>query len=487
MQFKIIKHLALPGALLLLAFSGMAQSGTVTPWQVFKGTVGRSNPLTIGFGLDIDTQYVYTGFNDNEAPFHSYLFRTHRSTGNRDSLLLSNSDSTAFLPFHILAEDSLITCIGITFDFRNPNDQSRHRSAIIRVSKKWRIKDSLVFGESRFRPRHYLSLGNAYYITEHIPGRSGAKLTQLSKYPIREDTCTFLPIGNLGSSNLSIAFMHSIKKLFVVSSVAQGFLIDTANLRVDSNFIPWDTSLPPFSPNIRDLIQWGNDVYGIGHLNDWHLFKYTAPPFSASGYKFFESDTINGIEKSFIDSYDTTDSLLTFSTSGPFFFPNLGNSPTYIRIYAFNKQGQKVWQTKIENGEINRVHSHAMDKDGIFIYVRNFSAGDPFVVPQKMLIYKLDNNGNVLQLANNKVVRVGLHLYPNPSTGTIHYDVTGYMGRLQDVKFTLYDMQGREQFTSRLHQETGSFELLDLPTGSYTYKFQIGQESLRSGILILEP
>ena len=499
MRILNLKHLVLPGAFFLLAQFSVAQSGTDAPWQVFTGTTGLSNTFTIGFGLDVDSQYVYTGFNENEAPFRSFLFRTNRRTGKRDSLLLTRSDSAAFLPFHILVEDSLITCIGVSRDMRRPFTGRSQRSALLRVTKDWHFKDSLIFGELRFKnsanprtpffsPWQFLSLGNKYYITETTVSVSGTQLTRLSKSPLQKDTAFILPFGNFGSNKVSITFMKSIQKLFLTSSFYRGLLIDTAGLKVDSNFIAWDTSLPPFNPLIVDLFRWGNDVYGIGNPSDWYLLKYTTQPFGASASKFFESDTINGGELTFRRSYGTTDSLLTFSTSGPFLDrPPIDKTPKYIRIYALNKQGKTVWQSKIENGDINVVHGHAMDDKGTFVYVQNFSSGDPFAVPQKMLIYKLDNNGNVLQIADNKIIKVGLHLYPNPSSGLVHYDASGYRGNWREVSFTVYDTQGREQFSSLLKNEKGTFELFHLPPGSYTYQFENGQEQLRSGILLLQP
>lgn len=490
MPFPIIKHLALPGAFLLLALPSSAQSSPVEPWQVFSGTTGRSNSFTIGFGLHLDSQYVYTGFNQNEAPYHSYLFRTDRHTGQRDSLLLTSTDSAAFLPLHIMVEDSLITCFGMSRDYRPPYDLNDQRSIVFRVNKDWHFQDSLIFGAPRFNPWQFLSLGNSYYITENSPAAPGAKLTKLNKQPLKKDTTALLPIntfGPYGDARLSIAFLESIQKLFVTTSSVQGFLLDTAKLRVDSNFLAWDTSKAPYLPNIRDLIHWNDSVYGLGESKFLHLFKYSTQPFKASIFNAPANDSIKlSGERSFRRSYGTTDSLLTLSYSGPF-MSSLGNSPTQVRIFAFNRRGQKVWQTKIENGAINLVHSHAMDEKAIFVYVRNYSVADPFAVPQKMLIYKLDLNGNVLQLTDKKIIKVGLQVYPNPSSGRVQYDASAYQGSVQDLQFTLYDKQGRRQFSSPLHQEQGSFDLDHLPSGNYTYQFQNGLKPLRSGILLLQP
>lgn len=474
---KVLKHLIISGAF-LASLSGFAQIHE--PWyKVSKGGIND------GLGMVEDSSFLYFGSNLRNAPFDSYVYRINRFTKEKDSLLITNSDSASFLPFFFDIHDSLVVLIGSMYNWTaSATSKDDRRTTVVRITKDLRFKDSLVFGSEGFDVMNFLQLQDKYFISEGAPASSASgKLTKINMTPLSIDTSITLDDSNGGHYDKCMVFNQVLEKLFVISKRGKAFLIDTTYLTVDSTFFPWNSSFP-YAPEVRDLFSWNGSTMALASPWGMRLYNYNDMGEITHNYPITNQDTLSGAEAYVRGCFGFSDSLLIFSTSGPFTAPppQQTSTNTYVRVYAINKTGDIIWQTKIENGRNNLVHSQTSDDENTFLYVRSIQSGQ-----QEMYVYKVDDKGNLLLLSEDQgYKKIGIHFYPNPSQGMVSFDASGMLGEVEEITFELYNVHGQRCFQQLIAPTSGSFDLNRLPPGTYSYNFKISQEVVRNGLLILQ-
>ena len=477
-QFKLLKRLILSGAFLALL---SLQAQKTEPWFIMN-----KPGINVGLGMVMDSNHLFFGSNLGNAPYSSYVYSINRATDEKDSLLITSSDTAAFLPFYADISDSLVILIGSVIDLTKPiTATDDRRTAVVRVTKDLKFKDSLVFGSLGYDVMAFMKLKNAFYITEAVPRNFSApgRLSKVNMYPLELDTSLVVTDTNGDHLQKDLVFNEVLNKLFVVSRAGKSYLIDTASFSVDSVYFNWNSNFP-FAPAVHDLFKWKGKTMALAAPWGMSLYHYSDSTGISNYYRITNRDTLPGGEVYIRGCYGFSDSLLVFSTSGPFSAPppQQTNTVTYVRVYAVNETGDIIWQTKIENGRNNLVHSQATDDESTFVYVRSIDSTE-----QAMYIYKVDDSGNVLRInEHGKQRSVGISIYPIPSTGIIDYDIEGFNRYSDRLYFKLVNASGRKFFESSIKNASGRFDFTHLPKGTYFYSFTEEGVISRSGTLILD-
>lgn len=476
MSYSGLKRLFITGA--FLGFLHITSAQVTEPWQTLD--VGLNST---GIGLALDSNNIYTAANLQSGTYSSYLFKINRTTGESDSILISKSDTASFLPFYIYVDDSLVVYLGGVYDWtKSGNDPTSRRCAIVRLRKDLSFKDSVVFQSPGTDIWHFIKLGSSYFVTEGGVNAS-RKLTKIRSNYLKIDTSIVLPPLSYTSLEMSLAFSDSLNKMLVMASPGRLFVIDTNSLTIDSTFISWNTNFP-YGPDVVDFFSWDRKLISISNPWGVRLYHYHQDGQVYADHPVFVQDTLPGAENYIRGCYGFSDSLLIFSTSGPFTAapPMQTNTITHIQIFAVNKKGETIWQNKINNGRNNLVYSHCTDDKNTFIYVRSIDGSD-----QEMFIYKLDASGNILglnELQNNEVAAI--NFFPNPTEGKVFYSASSLMDNTKELTFELFNSLGQRCFQKVVPPIEGSFDLHSLPRGSYSYKFIVKHAVVRSGLLILK-
>lgn len=82
---------------------------------------------------------------------------------------------------------------------------------------------------------------------------------------------------------------------------------------------------------------------------------------------------------------------------------------------------------------------------------------------------------------NRQVVKV----YPNPTSGIINFSLNPDVD-IQNARLEMFDILGRNVFSSNLNSHLTSIEVADLPMGSYTYKISSGSIATLIGKVLVE-
>jgi hypothetical protein len=161
------------------------------------------------------------------------------------------------------------------------------------------------------------------------------------------------------------------------------------------------------------------------------------------------------------------------------------NTVTNVRAYAADTTGTLIWQVQINNGRNNLVHSTACDHSNTFILVRSISVDRP-AEPQKMLVYKLDANGNVFDLNTpGEVLKVGIHVYPNPAKDWVIFERHASDGSNEDLELKLYNQQGQKVYRNSLAYGRLKLDLNQFAKGVYFYEVSKNGVPQKKGRLVL--
>ena len=82
---------------------------------------------------------------------------------------------------------------------------------------------------------------------------------------------------------------------------------------------------------------------------------------------------------------------------------------------------------------------------------------------------------------NKQVVKV----YPNPTSSLINFSLNPDVD-IQNARLEMFDILGRNVFSSNLNNHLTTIDVSELPTGSYTYKISSGSIATLIGKVLVE-
>jgi len=455
------------------------------PWTIFSS----STKDAFGIGINQDSNYVYSCVSLLSFPYATSFYKVNKTLGTRDSVIIAAvGDSLSFSSFYIIQDDSTITLLGTMFNENEINFGKAQTSAIIKFTKDLVFLDSLVFTENFYATVRYSESFKKYFVTRTIPGAGGFTLTIVNKSPLVIDT-TLSFLGSPGYDyDFSVAFDSSANKIVCISTVAQTYIFDAATYAIDTSFWNWDTAYPTI-PAIKDMFYWHGTLYSLARPNGISLYRHNPLDYLINKrIPLTLNDTVagSGGYEYIRGNYGFSNDLLVFAEAGPFTNvpPLQTNTVTNVRAYAADTTGALIWQTQINNGRNNLVHSTACDDSNTFILVRSISVDRP-TEPQKMLVYKLDANGNVFDLNTpDEVLKLGVHIYPNPAKGWVIFEMHAGSGN-DDFKLQLYNQQGQRVYNNSLAYGKVTLDLKHLAKGIYLYEVSKNGVPQKKGRLVL--
>jgi hypothetical protein len=476
------KRLFVTGIFFLSFLSSYSQNKA---WTVFSSAANDA----FGIGINHDSSYVYSCLSFQDSPFATSLYKLNRTLGNRDSVIIATvGDSLSFSSFYILQDDSTITLLGTMLNENEIDFSKAQTSAIIKFNKDLVFLDSLVFTEKFYATVRYSQSDNKFFVTRTIPGAGGFNLTIVNKKPLAIDT-TLSFLGSPGYDyDFSVAYDSSANKIICISTVAQTYIFDANTYSLDTSFWNWDTSYTT-TPAIKDMFHWQGALYSFARPNGMSLYRHSNTDYRINKRTVLTlNDTVaNGAYEYLRGNYGFSSGLLVFAEAGPFtnIPPLQTNTVTNVRAYAADTTGALTWQVQINNGRNNLVHSTACDHSNTFILVRSISVDRP-AEPQKMLVYKLDANGNVFDLnTSGEVLKVGIHVYPNPAKDWVIFERHASDGSNEDLELQLYNRQGQKVYRNSLAYGNLKLDLNQFAKGVYFYEVSKNGLPQKKGRLVL--
>ena len=148
----------------------------------------------------------------------------------------------------------------------------------------------------------------------------------------------------------------------------------------------------------------------------------------------------------------------------------------YILFMKMDASGNTSWKHNFFGNGSSVPKNFVQLDDGYAIL--GSSLGDPHLIRTDSL-----GRTSATGFANELLSDLTVSVYPNPTNGLITLTVEGYT---DELFFNVYDLTGRNVFSSAMKSSEGKYDLSLLSRGVYLYKIMLNGDTLKCGKLAVD-